>query len=121
MYEHPETVDEVLGLHDDPVIGVDEYGIITFINDSFTEVYGWTQQDLVGKSLTLIMPEKFREAHEFGFSRFLATEQARITAKELPLEITSKDGTAQLAEHYILADKKDGHWRFGATIILREG
>jgi PAS domain S-box-containing protein len=95
-------------------------GIITYINDAFTDLYGWTSTDLYGKSLTTIMPNKFREAHQFGFSRFLVSGQRRIIGRAIPLEVTFKDGTTKLAEHFILTDKKDGSWRFAATIIQRE-
>jgi PAS domain S-box-containing protein len=120
MEVRPQTVDEILALHDDPVVAANDLGLITYINQAFTDLYGWTLDDLAGKQLTIIMPEKFREAHQFGFSRFLTTEQARITGKPLPLEVLFKDGTVKLAEHFILADKKDDAWRFAATIIQRE-
>lgn len=120
MDEHPASVDGILAIHDDPVIAANDLGLVTYINEAFTELYGWTADDLIGKELTVIMPEKFREAHQFGFSRFLTTEQPRIAGKPLPLEVVFKDGTVKLAEHFILADKKDGVWRFAATIIQRE-
>jgi PAS domain S-box-containing protein len=120
MYDHPKTVDEMLSRHDVPVVTASDDGLITSINEAFTAAYGWESVDLVGQSLTTIMPEKFREAHQFGFSRFLTTEQPRVAGKPLPLEIQYKDGTVKLAEHFIIGDKKNGHWRFAATIIRRD-
>jgi PAS domain S-box-containing protein len=117
---YPKTVEEILQLTDRPTVAADSNGIITKINDSFTQAYGWTSKDLLGKSLTTIMPAKFREAHQFGFSRFLATEKARLAGKPLPLAVLFKDGTERNAEHFILADKQGDHWRFAATITLRE-
>lgn len=115
----PSSVDEILALKDIPAIGASEEGFVTYINEAFTKTYGWTKKDLYGSSLTKIMPAKFREAHQFGFSRFLATEKPRVAGQPLPLEVEFKDGTVKLAEHFILADKKDNEWHFAATITLR--
>jgi len=116
---YPQTVEEILQTTDRPIVAADSYGLITKINEAFTQAYGWTAEDLLGKSLTTIMPPKFREAHQFGFSRFLATEKARLAGKPLPLAVLFKDGTVKDAEHFILADKPDDKWRFAATITLR--
>lgn len=118
--EHPATVDDMLSIRDDPVIVADDLGLITYINDAFTDLYGWTRADLYGQPLTIIMPEKFREAHQFGFSRFLVSGERRIIGHAIPLEVAFKNGTIKLAEHFILSDKKDGNRRFAATIIQRE-
>ena len=121
MKNYPASVDEILKIQDVPTIGADDNSLITHINEAFTKVYGWTEEDIMGKSLTEIMPAKFREAHHVGFSRFLSTETPRVAGQPLPLAILFKDGTVKDAEHFILADKgKDGHWRFAATIVLRK-
>lgn len=119
MPKYPTTVDEILHVKTQPAIAADEQGLITYINEAFTQTYGWTKTDLLGKSLTEIMPPKFREAHHFGFSRFLATGVERVSGQPLPLAMLFKDGTVKDAEHFILADKPDNHWRFAATITLR--
>ena len=116
---YPKTVDEILAHQDIPVVSADDQGIITYINKAFSDAYGWKSADLVGQSLTVIMPDKFREAHQFGFARFLSTEQPRVAGQPLPLEVRLKDGSSKLAEHFILGDKKDNRWRFAATIVVR--
>lgn len=120
MNTYSKTVDEIAARQDVPAIMADQDGLITNINQKFTDTYGWTQDDLEGKSITTIMPAKFREAHQFGFSRFISTETPRIAGQPLPLEILFKDGTVELAEHFILGEKKDGRWQFAATITLRK-
>mgnify|MGYP001585473992 CR=1 FL=1 len=116
---YPKSVDEIMQTQDVPAIGANERGLIVYINDKFTEAYGWEKADLVNKSITTIMPAKFRKAHQFGFSRFLQTEKANVAGQPLPLALLFKDGHEEDAEHFILAEKKDGHWHFAATITLR--
>ncbi len=57
-----------------------------------------------------------RDAHNFGFSRFLTTEAPRILGKRLSLPTLCKNGEIKNAEHFIIGEKKDDRWQFAATI-----
>lgn len=120
MSDYPSSVDEIINLTDKPVVAADQTGVFTFVNQKFTDTYGWTQEDLSGKLISAIMPEELRSGHHIGFARFLATEQARIAGKPLDLKVLFKDGTVKEAVHFILADKKNGHWQFAAIIELKK-
>ena len=106
----------MLALTDVPVVAIDQESIFTFINDAFQEEYGWTSDDLIGKPVTEIMPVHLRNAHYIGFSRFLTTETSVLLGKPLPLSVLYKNGTEKLSDHFILGEKKDGRWHFGAII-----
>lgn len=112
----PDTVEGLMSLEDVPVVAIDQESLFTFINKSFTDEYGWSEEDLLGSSVTMIMPSHMHSGHNVGFSRFLTTESSQLLGKRLPLEISYKDGTVKTADHYILGDKKDGFWRFAAII-----
>lgn len=115
-FRYPATVSELLALRDVPVVAIDQQGLITFVNKAFEKSYGWSGDELVNGSVTNIMPSHMRNAHNVGFSRYLATEQATLLGTPLMLSIQFKDGRVADAEHYILGDKiKDG-WRFAAII-----
>lgn len=114
------TVEDILAEKKLPVVAIDSQGLITFVNQSFEKAYGWTTRELLGQVITVIMPPYMRDAHNFGFSRFLITEQARILNKPLSLPVLCKDGTETMAEHYITGDKFHDTWRFAATIIPKD-
>ncbi|HEY4496624.1 MAG TPA: PAS domain S-box protein [Candidatus Paceibacterota bacterium] len=118
--DYPKTVKEIIEQNNVPAVWANEQGIIEGVNRIFTENYGWSDTELIGKSIAEIMPPQFRELHHIGFSRFLTTEQSKILGKPLPLAILFKNGTAQNAEHFILGEKEDNKWRFAATIIIRK-
>ncbi|HLL60627.1 MAG TPA: PAS domain S-box protein [Candidatus Nitrosocosmicus sp.] len=111
-----KTVDDILKEKIAPVVAIDEHGLFFYLNEAFENAYGWKQEDLMGKLITLIMPPHMRDAHNFGFSRFLTTEVSKIQGIPLRLPIQCKDGTVLEAEHFIVGEKKDGKWRFAATI-----
>ncbi len=109
-------IEEVQARTDVPVISVDNRGYVTAINDGFRAAFGWETSDLVGAPLSTIIPTDFRDTHQLGFSRFLATGQPTLLEQPLRLKIVTRDGREQEAEHYIVAAQHDGSWVFAATI-----
>lgn len=113
---YPKTVDEILREEKIPCVVADEKGLFTFVNAVFERSYGWKKEKLVGCLITQIMPLEFRDAHHVGFSRFLSTKQRTLLGKSVSVSILQAGGKVTPAEHFILADKKDGKWRFAALI-----
>jgi len=62
----------------DAVVSADESGAIQFANPATTRVFGYDPAELIGKPLTVLMPEFMRKLHENGFRRYLATGQRHI-------------------------------------------
>lgn len=111
-----KSVQEILEEKRLPAVAIDENGLFFHINSAFEEEYGWSKNDLIGKVITQIIPPHMRDAHNFGFSRFLTTEVSKIQGKHLPLPIICKNGTIKDADHFIVGEKMNGKWRFAATI-----
>ena len=99
-----------------PVIIVDHEGTIVHINQMFEKIWGWQKDQLVGESLTIIIPENLKDAHHMGYSRFSLTGKPTILHQALELLIRQADGKEAAAEHFIIAEKISGNWVFGATI-----
>jgi PAS domain S-box-containing protein len=62
----------------DAVVSADESGAIQFANPATTRIFGYEPAELIGKPLTVLMPEFMRKLHENGFRRYLATGQRHI-------------------------------------------
>jgi PAS domain S-box-containing protein len=82
----------------------------------FEKTWGWKKEELVGQTLTTIIPANLKDAHHMGFSRFLLTGKPTILNQALELVMVLADGEEVLAEHFIIAEKIDNKWAFGATI-----
>ncbi len=104
-----------------PVVIVNSLGIITYVNGAFEDAMGWESPAILGRSLTLIIPEYLRDAHNLGFSRFLTTEQPTLLEHPIQLKAVDRNGREFVAEHFIIAEKVDGEWCFGATIKELDG
>ena len=110
------TIDSLKAETAIPVIIVDYEGTIVYINQIFEKTWGWRKEELVGQTLTTIIPANLKDAHHMGFSRFLVTGKPTILNQALELVIVLADGKELPAEHFIIAEKIDGKWVFGATI-----
>ena len=85
-------------------------------------MYGWVEGQLVGESISAILPPSFREFHHAGFARFQLTESSKVVGHPLTLATVCSDGSEVQSEHYIVAEKyPDGSWSFAATLRPLEG
>ena len=114
------TIDSLKAETHIPVIIVDHLGIVAHINQIFTKEFGWQKDVLIGETLTTIIPDNLKDAHHMGFSRFLLTGKPTILNQPLKLKILTGDGKEADAEHFIIAEKINGNWVFGAKIKLLE-
>ena len=85
-----------------PTIVADAQGLIIEVSELFLETYNWERDSLIGEPLTKIIPEKFHDAHNLSFSRFLHTGISSIFSQWVPLEIVGGKGEVQIAKHFIV-------------------
>ena len=112
------TIEKLMSEKEVPVIIADHQGIITHLNDAFTEAFEWRADDLIGELITTIIPPTLQDAHHLGFSRFMTTGKPTLLNQPLDLEIVTAGGRIEKARHFIVAEKRDDRWVFGATITL---
>ena len=81
----------------DAILVIDSAGLITKVNDEAERMFGYRRDAMVGQSVELIVPERFRAAHRAGRQRYdgapvMRTIGGDLTAKradgtEFPIEI----------------------------------
>jgi PAS domain S-box-containing protein len=77
----------------DGVVTIDAAGTIREWNPQAESVFGWTRQEVLGRSLAeTIIPEQYRAAHLAGLARFLATGEARVLNKRIEVAGLHRDG-----------------------------
>jgi PAS domain S-box-containing protein len=99
-----------------PFVLANALGQVIEVNAAFETTFGWSNVDLQGESLSLILPEAFQMAHQLGFSRFQSTGESEILAHPLRLRTVCRDGREMVSEHFIVAERDGEDWRFGATL-----
>lgn len=106
---------------DIPTIVADSQGLITEVNELFLETYTWQETALVGEPLTKIIPEKYHDAHNLSYSRFLHTGISSIFSQWVSLEVVSGRGDVLLAKHFIVpCETSQGNF-LAAHIVPMDG
>jgi PAS domain S-box-containing protein len=100
----------------DAVISIDESGAILFANPATARIFGYDPTELIGKPLTILMPEFLRKLHENGFSRYLATGQRHINWQGTELTALRKNGQEFPVEISFGELSRDGHKVFTGFI-----
>jgi PAS domain S-box-containing protein len=77
----------------DAIISADASGHITAWNPGAQAVFGYSAREAIGEPLTMILPERFHEAHRGGMKRYLATGVASVIGKTVEPTGTRRDGT----------------------------
>jgi diguanylate cyclase (GGDEF)-like protein/PAS domain S-box-containing protein len=62
----------------DGIIMINEAGEIEGFNPAAEEIFGYSVQEALGKSMRMLMPEPHRGAHDSYIQRYLQTGQSRI-------------------------------------------
>ena len=77
----------------DGIVSADASGRITFCNEATARMFGVPADDLVGRDLTTLMPERYRAAHLAAFQRFLLTGDPQVIGRIVQVEAVRADGS----------------------------
>ena len=77
----------------DAIILTDEYGRIVFWNLGAETIFGYREDEVIGASIELLVPEAYRERHRIGFERHRLTGRSQLVGKTIELEGMKKDNS----------------------------
>ncbi len=75
----------------DAIISINGDSKVTFWNKAAESLFGYTSEEILGKDLTIIMPERYRLAHKRGIKRFTETRKGNYVGEVIELEGLRKD------------------------------
>jgi PAS domain S-box-containing protein len=88
----------------DAIFTMNERGVITFCNPAVERMLGYKADEVIGRSLEMIIPERLREQHRRGVARYLRTRERNIPWSGVELPALHKDG------HEIPCEISFGEW-----------
>ena len=100
----------------DAIISIDKWGNIIFWNNSAENIFGYSAEEVTGKPLTFLMPERFREAHQKGMNLLISTGKSKMIGKTVEMFGLRKDGH-EFPVELSLATWKTGEETFFTGII----
>src|SRR5437667_806555 len=99
-HDFPQSSRIVADTASDAIITINEDSIILFINRAAEKIFGYAHSEMMGQSLTMLMPDYLRHVHRAGLQRYLTTGETHISweavqlpglhrsGREIPLELS---------------------------------
>jgi PAS domain S-box-containing protein len=119
LIESEGRKDAILKSALDCVVTVDHEGKIIDFNPAAEETFGYASENVVGKAMgDLIIPQRYRQRHEEGFARYLATGVTSMLGKRIEMFAMRADGSEIPVELTITAIGR--HPRPTFTAFIRD-
>ncbi|HWP60219.1 MAG TPA: PAS domain S-box protein [Candidatus Acidoferrales bacterium] len=99
------------------IISADSDGNITQFNRAAERIFGYAAEGVMGKPLTILMPERFRAAHEQGLNRFRSTGESRVIGGTTEVIGRRQDGTEFPLELSLTAWKIGPRYYFTGILV----
>lgn len=77
----------------DAIIIVNSESLILRLNPQAEKIFGYIEKELIGKSIEILIPERFRKSHNEHMRKYFEKPRIRFMGSELNLYGLRKDGT----------------------------
>ncbi|MCE9592892.1 MAG: PAS domain S-box protein [Planctomycetes bacterium] len=121
----PELGADVVGLDEiarallasalDPTIAIDALGKIILASDSVERVFGWPPAELIGRNISVLLPEPHRGQHDEYLANYRRTGRTAILGRTREFEVVHRDGRLLAVE--LSVSRADGPRRGGPHFI----
>lgn len=113
-----ELLRSVLSSVGDAILTIDEKGIIGSANPAAARQFGYTEDELLGQNVSMLMYEPFTQEHDGYLFSYLKTGIAKVIGIGREVECLRRDGTRFPAELTVTEFSLEGERRF--TGVLRD-
>lgn len=102
----------------DAIITIDESGTMQFVNAGTEKIFGRSADGMIGQNISMLIPERFRDAHEAGLARYLQSNKRNIPWKSVEMPGLHADGSEIQLELSFAEYNKVGKRYF--TSVIRD-
>ncbi|MBF0436766.1 MAG: CHASE domain-containing protein [Magnetococcales bacterium] len=76
-----------------PIITINASGIVHSFNPAAEQLFGYHNREIVGRNVSLLMPEPYSSAHDSYLARYLREGDSRVIGKSREAEGRKQDGS----------------------------
>jgi PAS domain S-box-containing protein len=119
MDANRRLADAILATAVDPIIVIDRDGLIQEANTATTTLFGHERSAMVGRNVSMLMPEPYRSEHDGYIRRYLTTGEKRIIGVGREVQAERADGSTfpmALAVTEVTVDESNDDRRFTGII-----
>jgi PAS domain S-box-containing protein len=102
------------------VIFADRDGVVRLWNHGAETIFGIPAAEAIGRDLDMIIPERFRAAHNAGYRRAMESGQVRLGGRVLTTRSQHRNGNKLYVDLSFGLVKDDGGVPVGAFAIGRD-
>jgi PAS domain S-box-containing protein len=92
LSESEARLGAILESANDAIITIDSEGRVLLWNAHAAELFGYSSDEMRGRPLTAIIPERYREAHHDGIHRVVETGETHVIGSTVELTGLSREG-----------------------------
>ena len=104
----------------DALVVADTGGVIRIWNPQAERLFGFTAAEAIGASLDLMIPQRFKAAHDNGFAKAVATGALRVGGRVLRTRANHKDGRKLYVDFTFSLWRDDAGQVLGVCAIARD-
>lgn len=104
----------------DAIVFANREGVIIGVNPKACALFGYSEHELDGKPLEILMPESYRAGHRAGMDRLRMGMPSRIVGKTVRLEGLKKRGTVFPIDLTVQTFDVDGRLYFAGVMRVAE-
>lgn len=108
----------ILATAADPIIVIDETGVIEMANAATSRLFGFTHEALVGQNVAMLMPEPFRTEHDSYINSYLETGETKIIG--IGREVTARRSDGTIFPMFLSVSEVDGQQPRRFTGIIHD-
>jgi len=102
----------------DAIVSTNELGVVIVWNSRAEQLFGYTEAEIIGRSMDVIVPNHYRNQHREGVKRLRATGEPRLGNRPVELEAQHVDGRIFPIELTLSIYRVDGRLHY--TAIIRD-
>ncbi|MDH3667857.1 MAG: PAS domain S-box protein [Paracoccaceae bacterium] len=91
-------LDSIIKSAPDAILTVDSKGRILSFSNAAERMFGYTQEEIIGQNVNVLMPEPYRSEHDGYIARYLKTGEKRIIGIGREVRVCRKNGEMFFAE-----------------------